>query len=275
MREGAVVAERGAGLVAQMSSAWGSERAWGGLRAGLMHWLLRDGVAGFDRPVGIRTPMPLASPLTSTLPFRFSKDQIGVEAYYVTGNNRVSVEVLNGVNPSGGGGDGDTDTQKDFVVTNQLLIDGLGSGVTLVGYYGTIRGVDPATPDLNSNFWRVGASANKIISGFEVLGGFVYGRDSDLPTATGPLGETTGLGYWGQLQYMIPQNDLTLFGRWEYLDTDTDIGDNARQRLVLGSVLPVSVPEYLRLAVEYALDIPQLSGAPKTHGIIAEVMLNY
>ena len=37
-------------LQANVVGVWGKERSYRGFRAGQMHWLLRDGVAGFDRP---------------------------------------------------------------------------------------------------------------------------------------------------------------------------------------------------------------------------------
>ncbi|MFQ5792506.1 MAG: hypothetical protein ACE5JI_18705 [Acidobacteriota bacterium] len=271
-------AEDDIGLTAHIASAWGNEKSYGGFRVGLMHWLLRDGVAGFDRPTGIATPTPLANPLSATIPFRFSKDQLGLEAYYVSGSNRVSAEILNGVNSSGSGGGADFDTRKDFVVTDQLLLDNSGSGLTAVGYYGTIVGLDASEPTLSSHYWRLGLSVNKFIKHFEVIAGGVYGKDRDLPAVVSAA-DTKAFGFWGQVQYMFtelfPESALTLFGRYEFVDPNTDVDDNANTRIVAGSVLPVNLPEYLRLALEYTLDSPQLSGAPKTHGITAEVMLNF
>lgn len=265
-------AEYDIGLTAHMSTVWGNATAWGGFRFGLMHWLLRDGVAGFDRPTGIRTPTPLASPLTATMPFKFSKDQLGLEAYYVVGQNRLSAELLNGVNRTGSGGGKDTDVDKDFVITDQLLFDDRGSGLTLMGYYGSINGLDTSMPNLTSHFWRTAISANKIFpNSFELLGGLAYGKDTDLPTSA----DTKGFGYWGQAQYMIPPHSVTLFGRWEFADPDTDVDDNANRRFVFGGVVPLNLPEYLRLALEYALDFPQGPGSKNTNGFMAEMMLNF
>src|SRR6266511_3536409 len=44
--------------IVHVSTLWGREAGYGGLRVGLMHNLSEWGVAGFDRPVGISAPSP-------------------------------------------------------------------------------------------------------------------------------------------------------------------------------------------------------------------------
>src|SRR5206468_127556 len=90
----------------------GKEKSFGGFRIGQFHWLQREGLAGFDRPIGINTASPLGGKITASVPFSFNNDQVGVEGYYVAGNNRASVEILNGINPEGIGDEGDTDRKK-------------------------------------------------------------------------------------------------------------------------------------------------------------------
>lgn len=267
-------------VVTSFASAWGKSSSYGGLRAGVMHWLLRDGTAGFDRPTGIRTPTPLGTAISSAIPFRFSNDQLGVEAYYVMGRNRLSAEVLNGITASGAGTAKDPDTKRDFVVTDQFLFNDKGSSVTAVGYYGSLVGADPSAPIQTSHFWRVAGSANWIINQLELMGGVAYGKDTDLPTAGASrftAAEQTALGYWGQGQYSFPMQSTlwTLFGRYEFVDPNTDVAGNGSKRFVFGTVLPVNLPEYLRLAVEYAHDLKQAAGAPKRNGVTGEVMLNF
>ena len=76
--------------------------------------------------------------------------------------------------------------KRDFVFIDQYLIDDAGSGIAAVGYYGSIVGpVDTVAPSLTSHFWRLGVTANKIVSDFEVIGMFLYGKDLDLPTGAG------------------------------------------------------------------------------------------
>jgi hypothetical protein len=259
-------------LQANVVGVWGKERSYRGFRAGQMHWLLRDGVAGFDRPTGIRTPNPVNNPVTGAIPFRFSADQLGVEGFLVSGRNRLSVEVLNGIQVTGSGDPPDHDTDKDFAVTDQLLFDDAGSGLTAVGYYGTIKGLDPLASSLRSHFTRFAISANKIVNRFEVLGGFVYGKDQDLPAAAA---DVSGMGYWVTGQYMFPKSSLTVFGRYEFVDPNTDVSDNGSTRVVGGLVFPVGLPEYLRLALEGALDFPQAAAALNRTGLTAELMLNF
>ncbi|MEO7237562.1 MAG: hypothetical protein ABIZ96_02985 [Gemmatimonadales bacterium] len=262
---------------AQVFGVWGGERNHGGFRVGQTHMLLNAGVAGFDRPVGINAPTPVAGPVTTAIPFSFAGDQAGLEAFYVTGSNRVSGQLFNGL---GLGPDG-TSRKKDFVLTDQFLLDGRGSGVIGTAYYGTVSGLDPGQEDLTSHFWRVGLSANKIMSDFEALGGVVFGKDLDLPVGgLSPFLTPTnrGLGYWFSGQYYFGGDKgppLTLFARYEFVDPDTDTDEDASRRYVLGSVLPITLPEYLRLAAEYWLDNPQGAGAPKQNNIAAEVMLSF
>jgi hypothetical protein len=282
-------AENSIELVTHFQSAWGKETSYGGFRAGQMHWFLREGVAGFDRPTGVRTPIPVSSALTGGIPFAFSTDELGAEAYYVRGRNRISAEVLNGINAEGKGDEGDPDNRKDFVGIDQFLLDDAGSGVTGFGYYGTLKGADVLAPTATSHFWRIGASANKFIQNFEVLGTIIYGKDTDLPVVTGGTfgsPEIKGLGYWfyGGYTFAKPEAsdsaeggeglNLTLFSRYEYKDPNTDVDDNASRRFVVGAVLPLLVPEYFRFALEYAHDFPQ-GAALKANAVTAELMLNF
>jgi hypothetical protein len=269
-------------LVTNMLGIFGPETNYGGVRAGQFHWLVREGLAGFDRPTGISTPTPLSGVTTGAIPFRLNTDQLGAEAFYVLSGthltNRLSFEVLNGVSPEGrGAGGSDTDTKKDLVGIEQLLYDDLGSGLTLVGYRGAIEGLIPEEPDVDSHFWRFAASANKFVGSFEILAGYVYSKDEDLPVgAESPftIDEISGDGLWFYGGYTLP-NSLTLFGRYEFVDPNGDVDDDGNNRFVIGGVLPVSLPEYLRLAAEYTLDDPQASDGLKRHRLQAEAMFNF
>jgi hypothetical protein len=84
----------------------------------------------------------------------------------------------------------------------------------------------------------------------------------------------TGNGYWAYAGYTLPAS-LTVFGRYEVTNTDTDADRSGNRRFVLGSVLPVNLPEYLRFAAEYTLDRPRPTGSNKRHGLTAEMMLNF
>jgi hypothetical protein len=262
-------------LVSHIVGLWGKEDRYGGFRAGQMHWLQRDGVAGFERPTGIRTPTPFGGRLTggtNSIPFNISTDQLGIEWFYVAGRNRLSAEVLNGIRSDGRSPPTDVDPEKDFVVTDQFLLDERGSGVNAMGYYGTVKGINVAAPTLRSHFMRVGLTVNKIINDFEVLGGLAWGKDKDLPLATPDI---TGLGYWVSGQYRFAGSLVAVFGRYEFVDPNTDVADNGSTRFVLGGIVPIGLPEYFRFALEGALDVPQASAAPKRTGLTAELMLNF
>jgi len=194
----------------------------------------------------------------------------------VASQNRIAVQVLNSTVFSDGALNQTGSTRKDVGVTEQLLLDEKGSGVYAAGYYGTVTGLDNAQADVRSHYWRLALSASKIIgsdsSNFEALGGVVYGKDIDLPLGSiYTLPDNKGYGYWFSGQYHFPKPALTLFSRYEFIDPDTRTADDGTRRFVLGAVLPVNLPEYLRLTAEYLLDIPQASGAPKRHSVAGEV----
>lgn len=262
------------GLVAQVGGLWGSERAYGGFKAGLGHWLYGVGIAGFDRVAGLSDPLPVSEAVTGAVPFAFAGDRTGVEGFYVRGRNRLSALVLEPI----AGNSANPETRKDFVVTDQFLLDRDGSGIQLAGYFGTILGVDTSAADARSNYWRLAASASRFFGRLEVLGGVVYGRDSGLPTGAGSPFATdrlSGLGYWASGQYYIPNRALAVYGRYEVSDPDRDVSGDATGRIVLGGVLPLTLPEYLRINLEYSLRNPQLAGVPSTHNAAAALRLTF
>jgi hypothetical protein len=259
-------------LTAHIGGKWGTPKSYGGFRGGPMHWFQREGLAGFDRPTGIRTAITQSAALTSGIPFRLTNDQLGVEAFYVSGNNRLSGELLSGINAAGVGDEPDPDTKKDFALIDQFLLDSAGSGITAIAYFGALDSV--AGPAQTAHFTRFGLSANKFVNRLEVVGTVLIAKDNDLPTPTFPTSSIKGLGYWVGAGYTLPSS-LTLYGRYEHLDPNTDVADNARARFVVGGVLPVNVPEYLRLTAEFAHDKPQLSGAPTTNALTLQLMLNF
>ena len=264
-------------LVAQVIGVWGKENGYGGVRAGQGHLLVGGAIAGFDRPTGILAPLPLSQPITAGVPFRFTGDVAGVEAFYVLGGrNRASLQLANGI--AVGGEDMEPSTSSDVVVSNQLMWDDVGSGLTAMGYFGSVKALDTAQADVRSRYVRLGVSANKFVGPFEVQGGYVYSGNSKLPTGgTSPFGSAslTGNGYWLSGAYILPKRYWTLYGRFEAVDPDRDASDDQLTRLVLGSVLPVSVPEYFRLGLEYFRDTPQLAGAPWRHGLTGQVHIAF
>ena len=263
----------GVDLIANMIGVWGKETDYVGVRGGEIHWLLEGSVAGFDRTTGINFPTPVGGPTTSANPFQFDSHGLGVEAFYVKGKNRLSFEVLNSMSATGMSGSS-TPTTKDFVAIDQFIYDTRGSGFTAAGYYGSIDGLDTMAIK-TSHFTRLAFTANKIFKHAELLGGYVYSKDSDLPIGrTFTNTEMTGSGYWVYGGFTFP-SALTLFSRYEFVNPNTDATNAGSTRFVFGGVLPANLPEYLRMAAEYTLDTPQATGGLKRHGLTLELMFNF
>jgi hypothetical protein len=51
--------------------------------------------------------------------------------------------------------------------------------------------------------------------------------------------------------------------------------DDADRRIAFGSVLPLNLPEYLRVGTEYFHDFPQGEDVPNRDGVAAEVLLAF
>jgi hypothetical protein len=265
----------GVELVNNLYGVWGKPNSYGGARVGQMHWLLEGAVAGFDRPTGISAPAPLDEPLTEGgVPFSFGIHELGMEAFYVGGMNRLSFELLNGINSDGMGDGVGSPHHKDFAAIDQFIFDDNGSGITAVAYRGSIDGLDP-TRDITSHYNRYAVSANKIVKRLEFTGGYVYGKDTDLPIGSNfSTRSVNGWGAWGYAGYTFP-NALTAFGRLDYVNSNRDVANTGNTRYVFGSVLPVNLPEYLRLAAEYTLDNPHAPASLKRNGFTLEAMLNF
>jgi hypothetical protein len=266
------------GSNAAVTGVWGNARNHGGFRVGQVPYFLESGVAGFDRPIGIEAPLAASTPVSAAIPFALEGDQKAVELFYVTGPNRLAAQLLNGSHFDGTDLVASGSTRHDVGLVDQLLLGEKGSALYLAGYYGSVIGLDSSRASARSNFWRVAASANAMLgsdsSSVELLGGVVYGRDLRLPVgAIYSHSDNRGYGYWLSARYGLAAPALTLFGRYEFLDPDTRVSFDANRRIVAGLVLPVSLPQYLRLAVEYRLDNPEASGAPTTSAATAEVQL--
>ena len=268
-------------LIAQLSAVWGKENGFGGVRVGMGHLIVGGAVAGFDRPTGILSPLALERPLTSSgIPFSFAGDLAGAEAYYVAGSrNRTSIQVVNGA-PQITRGDSPRSARPttDFVLSNQLIWDAAGSGLSMVAYFGAITGLDSSNANGSSRYVRLAASANKFIGPFEIVGGYAYSRDSNVPfgDASGvATSSPSGNAYWFTGQYTVPVSSLTVFGRFESLDPNRAIADDAIRRVVFGGVLPLNAPAYVRLALEYFRELPQLSGSARRNGLALEAQIAF
>ena len=255
------------------SAVWGTERRFGGLRAGQGHMLvLGGGVAGFDRAIGISRPIPFSTSNTA-VPLNLGGDLAGAEAFFVVGSNRTSVQLVNAV---GGEGAGAGSTSKDIVVTNQYMWDAAGAGIGAAAYFGSTKGLAAEAADERSRYSRVVLTANKYLGNFEALGGYVLSRDRDLPVGDEfARARVNGQGFWFSGQYTFRPSPLTLFSRWEVRDPDGDADNDADRRFVVGGVLPVNLPEFLRLAIEYRRDLPQGGLRPRRNELAAEFQMTF
>jgi hypothetical protein len=253
------------GLGAQIGGVWGNARSYGGFKVGQGHFLFETGLAGFDRNVALTdVPLPLEGPTTAGVPFVFADDRVGSEVFYVIGRNRIAAQVLEPVPGIG------VNNRKDVVLNDQLLLDPLGGGVQVTALYGSVVGVDSSSTAGRSSYWRLAASANHNFGPLEVLGGIILARDNSLPTGgASPFTASSvkGLGYWLSGQYVVPRTPLALYGRYEFADPNTSAAADAASRLVLGGILPLTLPEYLRLNVEYGLRMPQTGGRAQNLGV--------
>ncbi|ODT04513.1 MAG: hypothetical protein ABS52_04465 [Gemmatimonadetes bacterium SCN 70-22] len=255
------------------SSVWGSERRFGGLRAGQGHMLaLGGGVAGFDRAIGIAPPLPFGMSNTA-VPLNLGGDLVGVEAFLVAGSNRSSVQVVNAV---GGEAEGSRSTSKDLVLTNQFVWDAAGAGIGAAVYLGSTQGLAAEAASERSRYTRVAVTANKYMGNFEALGAYVLSRDRDLPVGDEfARARVDGRAFWFSGQHTFRPSPLTLFSRWEVRDPDGDAVDDADRRFVAGGVLPLNLPEFLRLALEYRRDLPQGGSRPRRNGLAVEFQMTF
>ena len=231
--------------------------------------LLGGGVAGFDRAIGISTPLPFGQANTA-LPVRLAGDMTGGEAFVVLGRNRFSVQLLNSaLGPFATRGP----TARDVVVTNQLMWDDAGAGLGAAAYFGQTEGLVETAPERRARYARLALTANKYFGPVELLGGYVYSRDRGLPAGEGFAAPTnTGQGYWVSGQVTPRRGAETLFLRYEENSPDRNVS-LAAKRFVAGAVLPINVPEYLRAAVEYRRGFG--GGTPRSNGLAAELQLTF
>ena len=266
-------------LVGQVAGVWGREDAFGGLRFVRGHLLAGGAVAGLDRPIGIAELGPIAAPTTRAVPFTFAGDQTGLEASYVIRKrNRTSIGVVNGVLAGGEEMESGLSTKRDAFVTNQLIWDDMGGGLTAAAYVGSVAGLSENAPEATSRYFRLTASANRYLGPVELGTGIVYGGDRDLPLGdTSPFvsSRMSGRAYWFSGSYTLPKRYWTVYSRYERLNPDRDARDQTLYRLVVGSALPVTLPEYLRLGVEYVRDAGTFTTAPRRQAVNVEALLAF
>lgn len=255
-------------------------------RLGQFHTLTRVGWGGLDRPTGISTPMALSRPLVAGDAFKLNQDQVGLEGTWVHKNHRIIGQVLNG-------GDfadamttdrSDQNQAKDYQLAYELMWGERSSGLTVFGYQGTANDPSddtaPTPPDIVT-LKRYGVTAAQDFKGgFEVQGGYLRGTDNfDLPVAT--VESVDGEGWWIELeQYFKGLKDLTIFGRYDFQDpnTDNNAKDDQRTQIVVGFSWPVG-EWHARWGMEYRMINQEFGGAtPGDYDdtqVVGELMLNF
>ncbi len=266
--------------VVSAGGIYGNETNFWTFRIGQFHTLARVGFGGLDRPTGISTPLALSSAVVSGNAFKLNQDQVGAEGTWVRKNGRVIFQVLNGADLGGAGTTdrGDQNRDKDFLLAYELLWGDIASGLTVFAYDGRQDDLtSAAAPDVIS-VKRYGITAAQVFkSGFEVQGGLVAGTD-DYSLPVGGVDSIDGRAFWLELEQNFSNaKDLTVFARWDSLDSNTDIDDNERDQITLGFVWPVSNWhvrwgfEYQNVTQENALPIGDL----RDQKAVAEIMLNF
>jgi hypothetical protein len=263
----------GAGVDAQVAGTWGDENSYKSVRIVQGHLVVEGAVAGLDRAIGVLAPIAIEGPITTAVPVGFG-EHTGIDFSWIfSKKDRVAVGVANSMTPVLGGTAG---PRQDVFVSNQFIWDEYGGGLGIVGYFGNAAGLDSVDLNATSHFYRVGITASHYFGTFEAIGGYVYGKDSGLPT--GGMFSTstiTGQSYWLGAGYTFPKTFLTFYGRWEVVDPDEADSDLGMTRWVFGGVAPLTTPEYLRLGLEYFNDQPKLSGAPTRQGLYVQFQMAY
>jgi len=289
------------GDVEVLATAHGIYGEWGNfatIRVGQMHTLTRTGFGGLDRPSGISAPAVLTSRLGG-VPFRLSEDQRGVEVAYVYQDSRIYAQLLNGVNVVNGVGRGrhgsDADQDKDYLFAFEQIVDDIASGFTLFGYRGTVH-FDPISGNFASgpanrfNFWRYGATGNKVIEigpvNLDILAGYVRSEDEvNSVSAMNGGRDISGNAFFAGLEWYFKDYEFTLFQRYDHINPKVGHSDDETKIGTIGVVAPVE--EYLRVALEGSIVNeeprvsgfpPRVSGFPKDtndYQVLGEVMFNF
>ena len=266
------VDDAGASTAVQAQGSWGKEDGFWSLHIAQGHLLSEGAVAGLDRSIGVNTPLPIDVGIGSGISFGFG-DKTGMDFSRVFNKkDRLAIGVANSM-PAGGG---TARPRKDVFISNQYIWDAKGGGLNLLGYMGNAPGVDPDFVDVTSHFYRIAATASHYFGTFNANGGYVYGEDTDLPVGNlFTTSSVTGQSYWLGAGYTFPENYLTFYGRWEYVDPNKNVSDDALTRYVIGGVVPLMTPQYLRMNLEYFHDAPQAPGSATRQGVAIEFQATY
>lgn len=264
-------------LHGHIQGIFGSSDQFAGFRIGQMHLLSQEAAGGFDRSTGLSVPQPHRLPLTTTgLPvsYTFDQRQDGLELSYVRGPGRLLVQITNGLDESGSGTGniGDNDSDKDYMVASDFLLDDIASGLTVLYYHGTTRNA----ADQEFNYWRTGLNVSKWFPlpgfGFVELQGAYYRSHDNNPAGTPAGTSIDGNAFYVESQQYITGPEVTFYQRFSYIDQDDDRRDTTRQDVTVGAVTPLQM--WLRLTAEYTYTDNEI-GSRKDHEATLELQLNF
>lgn len=262
--------------IAQIQGVFGTADRYVSIRAGQGLPLQKVGFGGFDRPAGISTNLLHSTAVTRTgtgagdirgANFALNREQKGIEVAYVQGPGRLAASIWNGMDTRGTGAGTriDMDSQKDYLVFYEHILDDIASGFTLFYYRGThhllafgspTSTTPPTGVDQRLDFTRFGVNANKVFpapfwSGFfEIQGGYIRSFDN-VQAQIGP--DVQGHAFYVELQQVFNGSGLpyglTFIERYSHLEQDSARRNTTAKEYVAGVVAPLET--WLRVAAEY------------------------
>lgn len=274
-----------------IQGVFGKPNSFFSFRIGQMHMLQQQGIGGFDSPLAISTTPINNIPLTSTgkpVTFTFNKRQKGIELAYVRGPGQLRLQITNGLNEDGSGtaDSGDIDSDKDYLVAYDHILDDIASGFTVFYYHGTTHGMvtrvngSPSAVDGEFNYWRAGVNVSKIFhipefGFFELQGGYTRSHDNN-PSGTLPgtdiEGDIDGNAFYVESQQYITGPEVTFYERFSLIDPDLARDNSTRKDYTIGVVTPLQT--WLRITGEYTFTDNDATGLSDHVGIL-ELQINY
>lgn len=273
-------AEDAIGLVASISGLLGSPDHFTTLRVGQFHTLSRVGFGGFDRPTGISTPSLRSANLTKNVKFTLGADQRGLEVAHVMQTrlfperSRIIAQITNGVDNNGSGVESDIDSQKDYTLAFEQILDDRASGFTLVYYSGIYNGSATLSVTDRYSFRRFGGTFAWVLPiGFELQGGYI--RSTEDPKDMSKE-KVNGNAYYLELEQYFASMESTGLVRYDFVDPDDDADDDRTTTITAGIVRPLQ--EWLKVSVEGAAKTKEAAspGEDTTdYSAIGELMINF
>ena len=271
-------------LHGHIQGVFGTSDSFFSFRVGQMHMLQQEGAAGFGRSTGLTLPVTQTIPLTNTntpVLYTFNKRQNGIELAYVRGKGRLLVQITNGLDETGSGTNntGDIDSDKDYMVAFDYLLDDIASGFTVFYYHGTTHGVvnqNPSAVDREFNYWRTGFNISKVFHipafGFLEFQGAYYRSHDNNPSGTAAGTSVDGNAFYIESQQYITGPEITFYERYSWIDLNQSQDNAIRQDVTVGVVTPIQT--WLRLTADYTYTKNDIANV-KGHLATLELQVNY